>query len=199
MEVIGIDASLTGTGVAIYDLDPFLPDEPRWSLGTFGRNGKNDDPVMVTAARIETLIADVRDFIVRNATVANAIICIEQPPFSAVGGKSHDRAGLWWGLITMLRRLGAEVIIDVNVAHVKGYLLGKVKRGEGGKDQMVAAAVRGFPDAPISNNNEADATVLAAIAARLAGAPIEGALTVDRTTAFMKIQNAHPYAALPSR
>ena len=64
------------------------------------------------------------------------------------------------------------------------YATGK---GNAGKDEVLLAASRRYPHAPIVGNDDADAVVLAAIGARLLGEPVEDSLPKTHLDALAKL------------
>ena len=60
-------------------------------------------------------------------------------------------------------------------------------RGNAGKDEVLAAAIRRYPAWGIAGNDIADATVLAAIGARLLGHPLEESLPQTHLRALNKL------------
>ncbi|NUS59160.1 MAG: hypothetical protein HOV66_30530, partial [Streptomycetaceae bacterium] len=60
-------------------------------------------------------------------------------------------------------------VVEVTTGGVKKYATGK---GNAGKDEVLAAVVRRYPDVEVSNNNEADALVLRAMGCDHLGQPL---------------------------
>lgn len=164
--VIGIDPSLTGTGVGVIQADGT---EITHAVHTFGRKGKTSETLIERLNRITTITRQVRD-VIRGLDVYPDVIAIETPAYGQTSGSHHDRSGLWWDLVRELTYEAGLGVMEVGIGKVKIYATGK---GNGDKDAVLAATVRRYPEAPISNNNEADAFVLAAMAARLIGEPID--------------------------
>lgn len=167
--VVGIDPSLTGCGIATIQEDG---GEREIILKTLGRKGKAGETLAQRQERIRTLVTDITD-IIRTLDVYPDVVSIEGPSHGSVSGSHHDRSGLWWVLVLELsENLGLDVV-EITPSQVKTYATGK---GNAAKDEVMAAAIRRYPQAPISNNNESDAFTLAAMAARLIGEPIEETL-----------------------
>jgi Holliday junction resolvasome RuvABC endonuclease subunit len=162
---MGIDLSLSRTGVAFVG-DPLDGGVETYS---FGRSGKRDEPLRTRLERLEELVDQIHGSICENMEWP-WVACIEDVAFGTPGGSTTDRAGLWWMTVRMLTRQGIPVV-PVNVSKVKIYATGRGNKHE--KDEVMLAIVRRYPDAPIQNNDEADATVLAMIGARLVGRPYE--------------------------
>jgi len=176
---VGIDPSLTATGVALvqnYD------DERVRSVHTFGRKGKKDETLAQRERRILDVVNQVCDTIL--SLDITPIIAIEGPAHGQTTGSHHDRSGLWWILVHEVGiRTGAE-IVEITPTQVKKYATGK---GNAGKAEVMAAAIRRYLDVPISNDNEADAWILAAMAARLINEPIEESLPKANLDAMTKV------------
>lgn len=169
--VVGLDLSLTGTGVGVADFD-ILDDSPVFSCHRFGRKGKRNESHAARFARIDELAWQIRTVVV-GLQQTPSLALIEDNPHGAQGGSAFDRAGLWWKVYEHLNQLGIAVL-PVNVSKVKIYAVGK---GTGiDKDAVLLAAARRYLDAPITNNDEADGWVLAAIGKRLLGEPLEASL-----------------------
>ncbi|QXN73978.1 RuvC-like resolvase [Microbacterium phage Blab] len=169
--VIGVDPSLTAAGVAT----AMTPECAAWggddqfSVATFGRAGKNDEPLNTRLERIELLADEIRDQAV-NLMQWPSLMLIETPAYSQSTGKTHDRSGLWWEVVRIFRRELEIPVIEVSVQKVKTYATGK---GNTAKQAVLLEVARRHPHVAISNDNEADAFTLAAIGMRLIGAPID--------------------------
>lgn len=171
--VVGIDLSLTATGVAtIVGREPF-------ALGTIRSKGAKDATLIERCNRLDDLARDV----LVHAKRADLVV-IEQPAYNQTGGSHHDRSGLWWLVTSQLAELGIPVV-EVAPQIVKKYATGK---GNAGKDEVLAAVVRRYADVAVSNNNEADALVLAAIGARHSGFEIEPTIPLVNLSALAKVR-----------
>ena len=155
----GIDPSLTNTGVAIqaHETSPTCIRQVKSA-------GKTDDTWEARGQRIITLATQAAR-IIHHGT----LVVIEAPSYGSRGGAQHDRAGLWWEIHHRLRANDCTVIAATPSQRMK-YVTGK---GRADKDQVLASAIRRYPHLDISNNNTADAVIFMAMAARLAGQPIE--------------------------
>lgn len=164
---MGIDVSLTRTGVAYVGLD----DDQAKVVETshHGRAGKRNEPLMQRLERLRSIVDGVAESILEHAEWPQVAL-IEDVPFGTPGGSTTDRAALWWMLVDMLTRREIPVIA-ANVSKVKIYATGRGNKHE--KDEVMLSIVRRYPDAPIENNDEADATVLAMMGVRLLGQPYE--------------------------
>ncbi|QUE25607.1 RuvC-like resolvase [Microbacterium phage SadLad] len=183
--VAGLDLSLSGAGLAVIQSDFAVNSEDeRLITKTFSSEGHNDDPL---ATRIERLVGMADDIADEIAGLMEwpELVALEDMPYGAQGAGTVARTGLWWLVVERLHyRLGIPTML-VNVSTVKIYATGKGNKV--GKDEVMLAVARRYPDAPITNNNEADAFTLAAIAARAKGAPIEESLPQTHLRAMDKV------------
>lgn len=164
--VVGIDPSLTGTGVGVIQADGTTRST---AVHTFGRKGKTTETLDQRLDRLTAVTTRVRDVISR-LDVWPSLATIETPAYGQTSGSHHDRSGLWWDIVRELRYEFGIPVVEIGIGKVKIYATGK---GVGAKDEIMAATIRRYLDTQITNNNEADAFVLAAMAARLIGEPIE--------------------------
>jgi crossover junction endodeoxyribonuclease RuvC len=172
---VGIDLSLTDTGVAI------AYDDGSITTARVRSKGTATDTLAQRAKRLDRLVSDV----IAVAGSRGCSIVIEQPAYSQTGGAHHDRSGLWWMLVDFLTHAG-DTVIEVAPTTLKKYATGK---GNASKDEVLAAVIRRYPAADVSNNNVADAVVLAALGARHAGFPLErDDLSIQRRDALSKVR-----------
>lgn len=178
--VVGIDPSLTATGVvAIQSAEGATGTR----VHTFGRRGKTSEPLMTRLARLDDTVTAVQN-VIRELVVYPDVVTIESPAHNQTTGSHHDRSGLWWLLVRELTYEMGLKVVEIGPTQVKTYATGK---GNANKDEVLAAVVRRYLEAPITNNNEADAWVLAAMAARLIGEPVEGDMPKTHLRAMDKV------------
>lgn len=156
IRVVGLDLSLTGTGVAVID-------EGGIHTQLITSKGRKDASLLDRSHRLRA----IRNEIIR-LIPERALVVVEQPAYSQTGGAHHDRSGLWWLIIDHVADF--QPVVEVAPGTLKKYATGK---GTAGKDEMLAAAIRRYPDVEILNNNVADAMHLAAMGARHLGCPLE--------------------------
>jgi Holliday junction resolvasome RuvABC endonuclease subunit len=144
--VIGLDLSLTGTGVAsnLGWADVITP------------GARRGHP------RLHHLRAEIVDRC-KNAT----LVVVEGPAYGAKGDAYHQLAGLWWLITHALWDRDTPTAI-VPPANLKRYATG---RGVAGKDDIMREVSRRFPWFG-GGNNAADALVLAAMGAEHLGHPM---------------------------
>lgn len=168
--IIGIDPSLRATGVAA--LSPGFG-EPGWAVRTIRSAAPVAPPNadLVQLRRMEKIVHQLRGTIDElTYGVKPTYFVIEYPALSKNEGMAHERSGLWWMIYQM-----ATGYRHVPVLVVRPNLRAKYATGNGnsGKDEVMLAASRRYPNAPITNNNEADAVILAAMGARMMEVPVE--------------------------
>lgn len=158
---VGLDLSLTATGIAVTDGSP-------QGAGCFlvKSKGTLKDSLAMRADRLSDL-----DHSIRQTIPAGAIVGIETPAYNQTSGNHHDRSGLWWLVVSGLAPYYR--IVEFSTTQVKKYATGK---GNAGKDEVMIAAVKRYPEFGIVDNNTADAVLIAAMTARKFGYPIEESL-----------------------
>lgn len=171
--VVGLDLSMTATGVALVDRMLGARTLLEKSKGT------RADDIPTRRARLR----DLADRILAHTAGAD-LVAIEQPAYSqAAGAGSHDRSGLWWLVVDGLVDAGLPVV-QVSPSSRPTYATGK---GNAGKDAVIIAVTRRYWGVDVTDNNEADALVLAAMGARLMGRPIEDSLPQSHLRAMDKL------------
>ena len=158
--VIGLDLSLTSTGLAKVG-------EGSISTQTITSKGKAGDNLLSRQKRLSRLASDVVKEVI---AYTPSLVLVEAPSFASAGGHHHDRSGFWWLVVADLYYLEYPVL-EVPPTTLKKYATGK---GNAGKDEVVIAVTRRFPDVQFKTNDEADALTAAAIGHRLLGHPIDG-------------------------
>lgn len=172
----GIDSSLTNTGVVTYDTESGAK-----YVGSFSSSSKGNE-VAHKHQRLEGLSKKVYLSVVENGIPL--LVAIEGPAFSSNVGKAWDRAGLWWYIVRQFVVNGIP-IIEIPPTSRSKYGTGS---GRAGKDEVLLAVSRTYPDFDIKNNDESDALLLCAMAARLHGSAIEDSLPKNKLDAITKLQ-----------
>lgn len=112
--IIGLDLSLTATGVANIRGNAM-------STRTIRSKGKADDGLLTRGNRLHKLADEVTAW----ASLGDVII-IEQPAYGQTGGSHHDRSGLWWLVMDALTDdILFERFAEVTPQGVKMYATGK--------------------------------------------------------------------------
>lgn len=159
--VVGLDLSLTGTGVASNVRGVDLVES----------TGHKGDSLVQRHKRLQNLTVDILGAFVDLDDVTcdqPSLVVIEQPAFSRTQGSQHDRSGLWWLVVSTLHDLDIPVA-EIVPGQLKKYATGK---GGAGKDVVLAEVVRRFPEYTGNNNNTADAYVLMAMGLDHLGHPL---------------------------
>jgi crossover junction endodeoxyribonuclease RuvC len=161
--VVGIDLSLTGTGIAVAA-------EGAIGVVVEGAKGSDKEPVTVRHRRI----MDQQERILMAMPAGHIdLVVTEGPAYASKGGKPHDRAGLWWRVIGDFLDRGIEVVV------VEPTLLKRFGAGTGNASKltMIAKAIKRYPDADVVDDNAADALFLLEIGQRLVEGPFAGTLS----------------------
>lgn len=155
---IGLDLSLTGTGVA----------------GSAGWTHVIRPP---KALRGHQRLQHVRDAILEAIPTGVTLVVVEGPSYGSQGGQAghHERAGLWWFVTHSLWKRDVAYAVASPAARAK-YATGK---GNAGKADVVREVTRRF-DWFVGGEDEADALVLAAMGADRLGHPIAAMPAVNR-------------------
>lgn len=169
--VVGLDLSLTGTGLARVSEDGL-------QVKRISSIGSADATLVERSVRLKSMIDRILTW-----TGEPGLVAIESPAYHSASGHTHDRSGLWFGVVSALLDQGV-IVAEVPPATLKKYATGK---GNVNKDAMIAAMVRRFPDVDINDNNIADAVALGCVAARLLDHPIDGELSQARGQAWKTI------------
>lgn len=191
MIVLGVDPSLTGTGWARIDTEDRLTIE----CGTIATK-PSGPAVYARYLRGRFISRFISRFILgldSQQNLAADLVVIEAPAFASKTGSVHERSGLWWQIVAECWYNGVDVLEVPPTSRAK-YGSGK---GNASKDAVLAAAVRQYSQAPIANNNEADAVILAAIGARVLGEPIEDHLTKPQLEALVKLRPVEQFIVEP--
>lgn len=177
--VVGIDSSLTGSGVVRID-------ERGIAVATIGSKGRKIDSLADRTTRLRGNVRRVLDFALdgldRQARGPLPVFAIEAP-IPTPGGHQHDRSGQWWLLVHLLSKEG--LVVEIAPTSLKLYATGK---GNADKDAVLAAAIRTFPDVDVQGNDVADGLWLAAMVRRQLAAPIERSRTAVSVAALDRVR-----------
>lgn len=174
--VIGLDLSLTATGVA-----------SEHGLHTI-RSKALGDGLPERAARVEGIVSGVRHAVTGVSpwlfTDPPELVVIEAPAFSRTTGHHHDRSGLWWLVIDRLRSL------DIPVVEVPPTSLKKFATGRGNADKGdVRLACYKHAGLEVRDDNQADAYWLRQIGLHLLDDPDRTKLPATHLAALAKIHH----------
>lgn len=162
MTVLGIDLSLTSTGLAVAEQGRIV------STYVIKSSGKKGDGLTEMNRRISEIVAGIRSIVDRTGP---KFAVLEAPSFGSKFGSPDERAGLRWRVINLL------VVRQIPIAEVSPRSRAKYGTGNGNskKPEVHAAVKANYATAnlPIKTNDEADAVILAAMGARHLGQPVE--------------------------
>jgi crossover junction endodeoxyribonuclease RuvC len=186
--VIGLDLSLTGTGVAAITVDTA-------ALTTAVHS--SPPPAADTHAAHTARHRQLVDGIVNQVVAADPVlVVIEGLQFSVrMRDSSLTRRGFcWWAVVEGLCAAGAP-LLEVTPQQIKLFATGK---GNASKSEVVGAYAKSWPDAPMGRNVEdrADAAAAAALGAAYVG--VSG-LPQSMTVARQKLIAKLPTPTLPPR
>lgn len=158
--VVGLDLSLTNTGIAL------VSSSGRAVCSRVASAGKRADSLAQRRRRLREL----RDGVLTYVGLPDLVVVERQIGQST--GSTHDRSGLWWDVVGRL--LDREVpVVEVVPQHVKIYIVGKGSGLGTSKSEVTAAAVKRYGGlVEIADDNEADALGLADMGARWLGWPL---------------------------
>lgn len=176
MHLVGIDVSLTATGIA--RIRPDGSRTPPITLETIA-SSPSGSGYPAQLERLRNVAGRVVRAARRNAADDEGIVyALEAPIFGTVtnaqgkpigsAGMAHTRAGLWWLIYHLIEKTGP--VITVPPTTLKSYVTGK---GNAPKDLVISTVARNFPHLAILDNNQADALGLASMLARQLGSPVE--------------------------
>jgi Holliday junction resolvasome RuvABC endonuclease subunit len=162
--VIGIDPSLTATGLARLTLANTSGVRPVRIVETCVKRttGHRNDSVTMRADRLVDIAIDVAGF-----ALPCDLVVIEGPSLgSRFSGAAWDRAGLWWRIVG---RLGPVAVVPPAVR-------ARWATGNGRADKtQVRDAITQLWEHEVGDHNEADALVLASMGAQWLGRlPMDG-------------------------
>lgn len=155
---IGLDLSLASTGIA--RIQAGVPAVARIKSKPTGPTSGEQ------VIRLHRIVSDIT---AQLPTVGETFVAVEGPAFGANDKGAHIRGGLWWAVRHELHLAGFHTLV-IPPSNVKKYATGK---GNAQKDAVLAAVIRRYPTVDVTGNDEADALVLAAMAARFHGHAID--------------------------
>jgi Holliday junction resolvasome RuvABC endonuclease subunit len=147
--VVGIDPSLTSTGLAaIYEDGAATTD-------TIITKGRTADDLATRGHRIRHIANTVLEWVVDDDLV------VIESRFGSAGAGALDLTGLWWEIVNRLQRRDIPVVTFAPTSRAK-YITGN---GKADKAAVAAVVARMFPDVAITCSDEADALALAMVGA----------------------------------
>lgn len=162
MRVLGIDPSLTSTGLALVE-DGVVSELTRVRSKEKGHE------------RIQEIV----DAVEKLAT-PGTLVGIEGTAMNAKGSSVVQIFGLWGVLTHALWFAGFPYYVVAPSGRCR-YATGK---GNAHKDEVLAAVVKRYPDVDVTGNDVADALLIAAMGARQVGEPLEASLPATHLKAL---------------
>jgi Holliday junction resolvasome RuvABC endonuclease subunit len=151
MRVLGIDSSLTSTGLATVWASSSTLVVDTEACTTTARKG---DGTAEKLARMNTQVDRVK------ALAGGAsLVLLEGPSFASKGSATRDLAGLWWLIFNALRRAGCPLGI-VPPSVLKKWVTGS---GNADKFRVGQAIAKRWPEVELRTPDEADALGLASM------------------------------------
>lgn len=175
IDVVGIDPSLTRSGVA-----------GAAGVRTVRSEGHEDATARQRAVRLHNLCAEILDAVhaVRDGMGGDLLVVIEATSLGQGRQQgTRDRIGLWWLLVDALDGETGVDVVEVSPAQRMKYATG---HGRADKDEVMAAAIRRYPAIDIRNNDVADAVILRAMGEHALGRPL-AAVPKDHAAALRKV------------
>lgn len=184
MKVVGVDLSLTATGVASIETWRGGIDEALNVLPpkvTVIKSAPDGDTLHSRFIRMEAIAASVVGW-----CKGADLVAIEGPSFASQGGSSWDRAGLWWWVVSILQTLETPVA-EVPPTVLKKWATGK---GQAKKTAVAVAISRMWPEVATQDDNDSDALCLATMGAQQLNAikPPVGGYPMYRLEALGKVK-----------
>ncbi|CPY91281.1 gp6 protein [Mycobacteroides abscessus] len=161
MNVVGLDLSLTGSGIAAID-----PHTRELATAVHSSPPPADDNLTCHTRRHRTLV----DGIVRQVLACDPVLVVVEGLQFSVKAKDSSltrRGFLWWAVIEALCDAGVPVL-EVSPSQIKKFATGK---GNASKAEVVAAYAVAWPNAAHTRGVEdrADASFAAALGAAWLG------------------------------
>lgn len=157
--VIGLDLSLTSTGLACTCGIHRIKSHPSVEITRF--------------SRLRVIMLGVLHHVHGTPEVCGRgeradLVVVEDLALTRSTGQHLTRAGLWHLVMNEIDNESIPYAI-VSPTSLKKYVTG---RGNASKDEVLAAAIRRWPDAAINGNDEADAYALRAMGLDHLGHPV---------------------------
>jgi Holliday junction resolvasome RuvABC endonuclease subunit len=160
MFILGLDLSLTSTGVAAISTAPA-------GCTPTGVTQPIRPKKLTGYERLRFIRRHVRGEIVR---CLPDLVVVEGPSYGSVGRGQHERGGLWWIVMESIDDLGIPIAI-APPSNIKKYATGFGGGQNAGKDAVMLQACRRF-DWFAGGNDEADALWAAAMGCEWLGEPV---------------------------
>ena len=175
--VLGIDSSLTATGLC--RVDYLGPDSWEIETATVGAPKPTaDKSKRAMARRVNALMRQIESAITGGGSERKLmfgggselpdLIAVESLAYGAKGDSAWVLPWIFGRVIELAEKHDIPMLVVGTTARAK-FATGK---GNADKDTVMLAAAKRWPEAQVSNNNEADALVVAAVGCYYQGWPI---------------------------
>lgn len=170
--VLGIDSSLTATGLC--QVDWHGPNNWTIATATVGApKPTKDKSKRAMARRVNALIGQIEAAITDNPLAPARgslpdLIAMEALAYGARGDSAWVLPWVFGRVVELAEKYDIPLVIVGTTARAK-YATG---RGTADKATVMLAAARRWPEAEVTNDNEADALVVAAVGCHYLGVPI---------------------------
>jgi crossover junction endodeoxyribonuclease RuvC len=157
-KILGIDPSLTGTGLALADRGG--AGDYSWDHLSVAKNKLSGH------LRLDYIVDAVMDLV--STLQHDDIIIMEGPSFNSGGAKSHELAGSWWLVkhSIWLWEIRKNIKFRICIVPPRSRAKYATGNGNGKKDAVVVAVNEWYPGIDVVDHNIADAIVLATMGAR---------------------------------
>lgn len=167
--IVGVDFSLTATGVCLIQ-------DGEAECVTIGSRRESVWHEFPNRAR--GIALDIENWLALDGA-EQPLIVIESPAFAAKSSSIDRMFGGWWVFVdTLMETCLFDPPLRVAPTQLKKFATGS---GRAGKDEVMLAVSRRYPDVDVRDNNQTDALVLAAIGAAAVGEPFNQGLTKVQT------------------
>lgn len=161
--VVGIDLSLTATGVAAFGT-------ARTPFARTVKTTPDDNTVPGFMKRCRRIASEIAE----GFKYTPDLVVIEGLSYASKSSSIDKIHASWWVVQDELdREWGWPPGYKITPSQRAKYATGK---GNASKDAVLIETVKRYPDLNIRNNNEADAVILAAMGMRALGYPVERSL-----------------------
>ncbi|MGW4123652.1 hypothetical protein [Nocardia sp. NPDC004711] len=180
--VVGIDPSLTSTGLAIIRTTP--PGDP-WGLDpvefrTIASTGKKGDTWAQRSERLRSLRDRTMNRVPRDAE----LVVLEGPALGVRGPGQHDSAWYRGKLYDACAALGIPVLVCPPTSRAKWA----TDNGHASKVDVAVAISKLWPHAEFRGDDQADALCLASIGAQHLGLPVPYRVLERHKLAICKLE-----------
>lgn len=169
---LGIDSSLTGTGLARAYVKQVWSDGPPAfeqvvDLATVGASKpKKGDTWLAKSRRVHEVLDGIESAIVETQP---DVIGLEELAYGAKGDAVVVLHWLWGEIINLVRVHDVPLYL-VNVSGIKKFATGN---GNAKKDEVMLAMANRYPQYAIKDNNQSDALAACMMVARHCGCPFD--------------------------